>query len=131
MYLLGDSWYSLGYDDMSIKQILRKILYVAFWDIFYVNIPLTFFLLEFYDDFINVIGIILLIIVDLADTFARPFPKKKRSTQEELDRYTLLLLIVFLSSPFIFMVAYVENQVLIQPYLPLFNSVWIGIIGLE
>jgi protein-S-isoprenylcysteine O-methyltransferase Ste14 len=114
---------------MKLKEIVRKILFILVWNLFLYNI--VFFLLAptIYEDVFNLLGVLIIFVIAIADTAIRPFSGKEREVG--LDRYTGMLLISFLLAPVILALSYRENQQIISKYLPIWNTIPIALLGLS
>ncbi|MFX0016669.1 MAG: methyltransferase family protein [Promethearchaeota archaeon] len=110
---------------MKPIHVIRKIGFPTLWYVVYYNIWFILLSPDIYSD-IGHIAIILMYIVAYIDSFSRPFSEK----EEIANKYSLLLMIGFLINPFIFILAYIENQLLIKDYFPIWNNIIVFVIGI-
>ena len=65
-------------------------------------------------------------IIGFVDTMLRPLTNEKKG----VDKYDLLVLVLYVFNPFITILLYLENKLIIKMYLPFLNNVYIGLCGL-
>ena len=60
------------------------------------------------------------------DTMIRPMTEKK----EKIDKFSLIILILFVLAPIILILSYFENKFFISVYIPIWDSIFISFFGI-
>ncbi len=107
------------------KIILEKMIFFLIFFIYY-NICFLVFVIEMYTILIYQIYLILYFILLFLDTMLRPMTEKK----EKNDKFSLIILILFVLSPIILILSYFENKIFISVYVPIWNSIFISLFGI-
>ena len=109
-----------------MKEIIRKIIhFLIFYPIYYY---IWFGLLgqDLLKNTLLIIIIILFFGINLIDIIIRPM-----SDPNELkDKYTVILLLFFLSGPLILLLAFYENLGIISQYLPFYDNLLVSYLGI-
>jgi len=105
-----------------IRKIIQFLLFYPIWYFIWFILVGSDILTN------NLILLILLLyfIISLGDIILRPLSE----TEELKDKYTLIIMLFFLSGPLILLLAFYENKFIISEYIPLYNNVIVSIIGL-
>ena len=107
------------------KIILQKLAFFLFFFIYY-NICFLIFTIKMYTVLIYQIYIIIYFLTLFLDTMLRPIAHK----DEKFDKYSLIILILFILAPFMLILSYIENMFFIATYVSIWNSINISYIGI-
>ena len=112
-------------DEYMIIYIRKIIQFLLFYPIWY---SIWFILLgtDILSNSLILLVILLYFIISLGDIILRPLGE----TEELKDKYTLIIMLFFLSGPIILLLAFYENKVIISEFASFYNSIIIGMIGL-
>ena len=111
-----------------MNQTVRKLVFFVVVQVIFYNYLYIMFIPEIYNTFWYLIGLGMYYLVTFTDTILRPLQDEERDP--EADKFTIILLIVFLLNPFVLIATIVEKNVLIEPYIPQWDQEVISILGL-
>ena len=112
--------------DEDKKVLLKKIMLFLIIYVIYYNICYLIFIPQVYFNLGYMIYFILYYTGTLIDTIIRPADESDRKA----DKYTIILLILFLGSPFFLILMYFENLFLNPLYLSFWSNDLVMISGL-
>lgn len=111
-----------------MKEVFRKLTFFTVVQVFYYNFVYILFIPELYTNTTYLIGLGLYYIITFLDTILRPLQDEERDPQS--DKYTIILLGLFLANPFFLLAGFVEKNLLIEPYFPVWNQEFVAILGI-
>ena len=111
-----------------MDQTVRKLIFFVVVQVIFYNYLYIMFIPEIYNTFWYLISLGMYYLVTFTDTILRPLQNEERDP--EADKFTIILLIVFLLNPFVLIATVVEKDVLIKSYVPQWNQELISILGL-
>jgi len=106
--------------DLGKKLVMFIVLYLIYQNLFYI-----FLVPEIYFIPIYVVYLITAYIITLADTLIRSIPEERAAS----IKFSLLILLMILASPFFLIGAYYENLLLITPFFPVWDNILISYLG--
>jgi len=106
--------------DISKKALLFVILQVIYPTIFYILFVPEIFTVSLY-----ILYLLTNYIIALADALIRPLTKERNPSKI----YDILMLLMFLLSPFFLIAAFYENKLLISSILPFWDNLVVSYIG--
>ncbi|MFW9822310.1 MAG: methyltransferase family protein [Candidatus Thorarchaeota archaeon] len=108
-----------------MKELLTKLIFFILIYLVYQNICYIFLVPQIYVNPIYVVYLIIAYLFTLADTLIRSIPEQRHSSKI----FSLLILIMILSSPFFLIAAFIENTYLILNFFPLWDHIYISYLG--
>ena len=111
-----------------MNQIYRKLAFFIIIQIVYYNSLYLLFISEIYSNYFYLIALISYYIFSFVDTIIRPLQDEERDPKSE--RFTIILIILFLINPLFLITSVIERKALVEVYLPIWNQNVISIIGL-
>jgi len=106
--------------DIGKKILLFLILQITYPQIFYILL-----VTEIYSAPIYVLYLLMNYVIALADSLIRPLTKERNPSKI----YDILILVMFLLSPFLLIAAFYENKLLISTILPFWDNLVVSYIG--
>jgi len=91
----------------------------------YQTLIFVIFVPQIYSNAIYMIYLLMVYTISLADTLVRPWTEERNPSR----KYEILILLVFLLTPFFLIATYFENILLIAPLVPFWNSIIVAYIG--
>lgn len=111
-----------------MNQIIRKLLFFFIIQVFYYNFLYIIFIPEIYTVLLYIIALILYYVISLLDTLLRPLQDEERDPQS--DKFTIILIILFLANPFFLIASVVESNYVIEPYVSIWNQELVSMVGI-
>jgi protein-S-isoprenylcysteine O-methyltransferase Ste14 len=106
--------------DISKKILITLVLQIAYQNIFYILlVP------EIYTISIYVLYLLTNHVIALADALIRAVPKERNPSK----KFSFLILLLFLLSPFFLIAAFYENKLLISSILPYWDNIIVSYLG--
>lgn len=109
-----------------MKEIYRKILFAVIWYIIYYPICYLIFIPSVFSIPLYLFSLIIYYFIGIIDVIIRPM--KERG--EKFDKYDIIMVLLFILHPFLVILAFYENLLLIAQFIPLWNNLIISYIGL-
>lgn len=110
-----------------MNQIIRKLTFFFIIQVIFYNLLYLIFIPELYTIPQYLVLLILYYIITLIDAVIRPL--EDDGGDPPADKYTLILVILFLSNPFFLIASFYERNVLVDIYIPWFNNIGVTVIG--
>ncbi len=110
---------------MKMKDIGKKILITLVLQIAYQNIFYILLVPEIYTISIYVLYLLTNHVIALADALIRAVPKERNPSK----KFSFLILLLFLLSPFFLIAAFYENKLLISSILPFWDNLIVSYLG--
>ncbi len=111
-----------------MNQTIRKLLFFLIIQVMYYNFLYILFIPEIYSIFRYLVVLIAYYIITFLDTILRPLQDEERDP--ESDKFTIILILLFLGNPFFLIASIIEKNMLIEPYFAFWNQSLISIMGL-
>ncbi len=109
-----------------MKEIVRKFLqFIIFYPVYYF-VWFSFLGKELLENPLTVLIIALYFAVNFLDILIRPMTER----EEMKNKYTIIIVLFFLSGPLIFILAFQENQIFVSTYFTFYNTHVTSIIGI-
>ena len=105
---------------------MKKIFFFVFFYLVLYNVVFLIFLPEIYANLIIIILLVEYFIIGFVDTMLRPLADEKKG----LDKYDLVILLLYIFNPFVTILLYLENKLIIKLYFPMLNNIFIALFGL-
>ncbi|TFF95793.1 isoprenylcysteine carboxylmethyltransferase family protein [Candidatus Thorarchaeota archaeon] len=105
-----------------MKRIARKIAFLVFWYVLYLNLVLYLLIPQIYAQFEYQLLLLAMIGIGILDTAIRPLSEKGSAR----DRYSLLMFVLFLLNPFLWVLAYYENRAIVSTLLPILDNIGVS-----
>ena len=99
---------------------------MIFWYVIYLNLVLYIFVPSIFTQLEYQLLILAMIATGAIDTVFRPLSERGSAR----DKYTLVMLMLFLLNPFLWILAYYENSLIIPTFIPLVDTRIISYLGL-
>jgi len=110
---------------MSVKNTLRKII-ALFFLILFLNLGFIIFAREIYFQIENLFVLIIFNMILCIDISIRPI-----SSEKDHFKYPKISILLFLLLPFIVILPYLENCLIIQYYLTFWDNIFVYLIGIS
>ena len=111
-----------------MNQTIRKLLFFVIIQVIFYNLLYILFIPEIYTILPYITALAVYYIITFLDTMLRPLQDEERDP--ESDKYTIILILIFLSNPIFLILAVFERKVLIQPYFSVWNNVYLSLLGI-
>lgn len=109
----------------KLNVILRKIIAFSVVILAYYNICFLIFMPEIYNIPIYQIFLIFMFLVVFIDMMLRPISEKR-----EADKYSIIMVMMFLLAPFLLILTYYESKFIISKYFVFWNNFVISYFGI-
>jgi protein-S-isoprenylcysteine O-methyltransferase Ste14 len=111
---------------MEMRTVARKVAYVVFWYVIYLNLVLYIFIPVIFTQLEYQLLILMMIVTGTIDTVLRPLSERGSAR----DKYSILMLILFLLTPFLWILSYYENNLIISALAPFWDADIVSYAGL-
>ncbi|TFG10188.1 isoprenylcysteine carboxylmethyltransferase family protein [Candidatus Thorarchaeota archaeon] len=109
-----------------MRKTARKIAFVVFWYGLYLNTVLYLLIPQIYTQVEYRLLLLAIIGIGTLDTAIRPLSERGSAR----DRYSLLMFVLFLLNPFLWILAYYENRIIVSTFLPILDSILTSYVAL-
>lgn len=114
--------------NQTMHQTIRKLLFFLIIQVIYYNLLYILFIPEIYAFLSYLIALIIYYIISFSDTMLRPLQDEDRDP--ESDKYTIILIFLFLGNPLFLIASVIERKALIEQFFPIWNQEFISMIGI-
>lgn len=111
-----------------MNQTIRKLLFFVIVQVIFYNYLYIEFIPEIYSIVRYLLILIIYYIIVFVDIMIRPLQDEKKDPQS--DKYTVILILLFLGNPFFLIASVIERKELIDTYFSIWNQDFISILGI-
>jgi protein-S-isoprenylcysteine O-methyltransferase Ste14 len=108
-----------------MKVIIKKFMLFLLLTLIYQTVIFVIFVPQVYSNTAYMIYLLMSYTITLADTLVRPWTQEQNLS----NKFEIIMLLVFILTPFFLIAAYFENVFLIAPLISFWNSIIVAYIG--